>query len=239
MTAKIWEWSKNLRGNASSNVATASKRSVEVAGPSSVPGDDSRGESFLDVSKEPAYPTFPPPAPKQLLSNPSFYNQLLSQRQYYAPKNENDTPLYGLFRMYEHLLLNRTTGLRNELETFWFNRWPVSSIPDPKDDLEPDRYAVFAAIPALIVLAYNTRIELGIPRHAEAVMTMEEIEEYRNADRLYENVPAWSKTVPPCKKVLSIPHEDGEKLESFDDLRASKQLAEKNILCWQPHIHFV
>ena len=70
-------------------------------------------------------------------------------------------------------------------------------------------------------------------------MTMEEIEEYLNADRLYENVPAWSKTVPPCKKVLSIPHEDGEKLESFDDLRVSKQLAEKNILCWLRRTFFV
>ena len=47
---------------------------------------------------------------------------------------------------------------------------------------------------------------------------MEKIKEYRNADRLYKNVLAWSKTVLPYKKVLNIPHKDGEKLELFDDL---------------------
>lgn len=78
-----------------------------------------------------AYPIFPPPPPEELLSKSSFYDNLLSQRENLAPFGSVDTPLFALYRLYEHLVLNGTTGLRNELERFWFNRWPVSSIPDP------------------------------------------------------------------------------------------------------------
>lgn len=90
-----------------------------------------------------------------------------------------------------------------------------------------------------MVLAFNRRIELGIPRRANAIMTMEEIEEYRNEVRIYEQVPEWTLSVKPLQTVLKIPHEQGETLGSFDDKRASLQLEEKHILCWQPHIHFI
>ncbi|KJF61169.1 uncharacterized protein CIMG_11548 [Coccidioides immitis RS] len=193
------------------------------------------------ISSNPnAYPRFPPPPPEELLSRSSYYNNLLSQRENLAPPDSpTDTPLFALYRLYEHLVLNRTTGLRNELERFWFNKWPVSSIPDPQDHSEPARYAVLACIPALMALAFNKRIELGIPRRADAIMSMEEIEKYRNEERVYEQVPQWTLSVKPLQAILKIPHDGGETLESFDDKRASPQLREKNILCWQPHIHFI
>jgi hypothetical protein len=90
-----------------------------------------------------------------------------------------------------------------------------------------------------MVLAFNKRIELGIPRHADAIMTQEEIEAYQNEERVYESVPEWTLKVEPLEAVLKIPHDEGETLESFDDERASRQLQAKNILCWQPHIHFI
>lgn len=90
-----------------------------------------------------------------------------------------------------------------------------------------------------MTLAFNKRIELGIPRHADAIMSMEEIEEYRNADRVYETVPEWTFGVEPLKEVLKIPHDGGETLDTFEDERTSYQLRQKNILCWQPHIHFI
>jgi hypothetical protein len=43
-------------------------------------------------------------------------------------------------------------------------------------------------------------------------------------------VPDWANRVARLKETLVIPHEDGEVLESFDDERASPQLAAKNIL---------
>lgn len=90
-----------------------------------------------------------------------------------------------------------------------------------------------------MVLAYNKRIELGIPRRADAIMTLEEMDEYQKEERIYESVPEWTYKVKPLEKVLKIPHEDGATLESFDDQRTSLELKEKNILCWQPHIHFI
>lgn len=144
-----------------------------------------------------------------------------------------------MFRLYENLVLNRRFGLRNELERFWYNRWPVSSIPDPMDSAEPARYAVLACVTALMVTAYNERIRMGIPRWAEAIMSLEELEEARNAEKQYEEMPRWALEVLPLKETLKIPHDDGGVLESFDDERASRELALKNILHWQPHIHFI
>ncbi|OJD23954.1 hypothetical protein ACJ73_04694 [Blastomyces percursus] len=57
-----------------------------------------------------------------------------------------------------------------------------------------------------------------------------------NAPKIYETIPEWTKKVGQLEEV---PHEDGEVLESFEDPRASRELQEKNILCWQPHIHFI
>ena len=195
----------------------------------------------VDTASNPyADPIFPPPPPDELLSRSDHYREILSSRVYIVPPGSlEDTPTFALYRMYEYLILNETIGLRNELERFWFNRWPIASIPDPKDYAEPGRYAVLACIPALMEEAFNKRIELGIPRHADAIMLQEEIEEYRNAERKFERVPEWISHVRPLERVLKIPHDEGEILNSIDDERASPQLAEKNILCWQPHIHFI
>ncbi|MCJ1249723.1 hypothetical protein MMC30_006949 [Trapelia coarctata] len=165
---------------------------------------------------------------------------VLMERLYATPPGvPHDTPLYALYRIYEHLVLNRSLSLRNEFEYFWFARWPLASIPDPEDYACPERYAVLACIPHLLLEAFNRRIELGLPRHAEAIMTREEMDEYQGAERVYEMAPEWTGRVPACGEVLVIPHEDGEVLEGFADERASWQLREKNILCWQPHIHFI
>jgi hypothetical protein len=185
------------------------------------------------------YPSFPPPTPEELLSYRSHFEELLSQRQHLFPwPAKDDTPLFALYRVYEHLVLNQTTGLRNEFERFWCNGWPVSSIPDPVDITEPERYAVLACVPALMVEAFNKRIEMGIPREVEAIILGKEIEAYSKQERQYETVPEWTLKVEPLKEVLTIPLNTGEVLESMDDERASPQLREKNILCWQPHNPF-
>lgn len=96
-----------------------------------------------------------------------------------------------------------------------------------------------AAIPALMVTSFNKRIELGIFREPDVIVLPEEIEMYLNALKIYETVPEWTTKVELLKEVLKIPYEDGEILESFEDPRASRELQEKNIICWQPHIHFI
>ncbi|KAL9623996.1 MAG: hypothetical protein Q9160_001749 [Pyrenula sp. 1 TL-2023] len=192
-----------------------------------------------------AYPIFPPPAPREILSNVSYWKALILSREHLIPKHEaTDTALFALYRMYEHLILNNTSGLRTELQRFWFNNWAVSSIPDPHDKQQPERYAVLAALPALIALSFNRRIEMGI-RRGEATPDEEpsetENEDGGSGEKEWESVPQWTYGVAPAVSVLKIPHDprEGNTLQDFDDPRASQELAAKNILCWQPHIHFL
>ncbi|CAG7967381.1 unnamed protein product [Penicillium salamii] len=185
------------------------------------------------------YPTFPPPTPEELLARPNFYRERLFQRQYRTPRGDSeDKPLYGLYRLYEHLILNDNIGLRNELEYFWYARWPIVSIPDPQNACK-SRYAVLAAIPALLLESYNDRINLGLPRKADSIVSREELEQYQKEEKMFESLPEWSNQVPRLEETLVIPHDDNEVLDSFEDIRASPQLAAKNILHWQPHIHFI
>lgn len=146
--------------------------------------------------------------------------------------------MFSLYRLYEHLVLNDNVGLRNEIEYFWYAKWPVASIPDPHD-ASASRYAVLSAIPALLVESFNRRIELGLPRKADAIISREELEQYQKEDKIFESVPEWTSQVARLEKTLVIPHENSDVLESFEDERASAQLAAKNILHWQPHIHFI
>lgn len=185
------------------------------------------------------YPIFPPPTPEELLAYPNMYRERLFQRVSRTPHGESeDTALFALYRLYEHLILNDNIGLRNELEYFWYARWPVVSIPDPRDTSK-SRYAVLSATPALLVEAFNERINLGLPRKADSIVSREELEQYQKEDKLLETVPEWASQVPRLEKTLVIPHDNDEVLESMEDVRASAQLAEKNILHWQPHIHFI
>lgn len=134
--------------------------------------------------------------------------------------------------------MNDNIGLRNELEYFWYAKWPVTSIPDPQDPSE-SRYAVLSAIPSLLVESFNRRIQLGLPRKADAIMSREEMEQYQKEEKIFESVPEWTNLVGRLEKTLVIPHDNNEVLGSFEDERASSQLAAKNILHWQPHIHFI
>jgi hypothetical protein len=129
--------------------------------------------------------------------------------------------------------LSDNIGLRNEIEYFPYAKWPVDLISDPKDSCA-SRYAVVSAILALFVEAFNQRIELGLSRKADPIMTREEIEQYQKEERIFELVLDWTKHVAPLEETLVIPHENDEVIESLEDVRASSQLAANNILHWQP-----
>lgn len=113
-----------------------------------------------------------------------------------------------------------------------------TSILDPQD-LPSSRYAVLLAIPALLIESFNKRDKLGLPRKANSIVTREELEQYVKEEKVLETVPEWTERVAALEETLVIPHDDGQVLESFEDERASAQLATKNVLHWQPHIHFI
>lgn len=208
-----------------------------------LPGNHS---PFLLPDTKYSFPRYPPPPPEELIANRSHYNKWVTRRKYLAPPGEDDCPLYSLYRLYESVVLDRTTAMRNELEYFW-NRdeWPVAEIPDPEDD-DPARYAVLACITHMMVKAFNNNIGIGLPRDAPAIMTDDQIEEFRNRQKKWETAPEWASKVPSLKETLKIPHRvdfnDERKgfavLPDVNDPGASEMFGEKNILIWEPHYLF-
>ncbi len=62
---------------------------------------------------------------EELLAQPNVYRELLFQRVQRVPRGKTeDTPLFSLYRIYEHLVLNDNVGLRNEQEYFWYAKCP-------------------------------------------------------------------------------------------------------------------
>lgn len=161
-----------------------------------------------------------------------------------AVDDETDAPLAALYRIYEHIVLDQHLNIRNEFEASWFHSdWKVYEIPDPRDP-NPERYAILACITALLCLSFNKRIELGLPRDAPPIFSHDQLDEWRSHEREYEREPAWAGSVPALHGQLAIPHWDNDKrefvaLDGFKDTKASKEFAKKNILIWQPHIHFI
>lgn len=132
--------------------------------------------------------------------------------------------------------------MRNELEYSGWKRWAISSIPDPGEQSDSERFAVLACIPALLVESFNERIDLGLRREEpHSILSLEEQLAWAATPKVYETEPAWTALVPPLKTRLNIPHTqpDVEQVTSFDDPRAEPSYARKNILAIKPHIHFV
>ena len=182
-----------------------------------------------------------PPSPRELLQHREHYEIPILERRV---DHDSDTPLAALYRIYEHIVLDQSIEIRNELEAFWFHSsWKVSKIPDPKDP-DPERYACLACIPALLCLAFNKRIELGLPRDAPPIFTYDQLDKWRAQEREYEKEPSWTKEVPRLQDVLAIPHWENDRrefvtLDGFEPGKASNEFTKKNILIWQPHIHFI
>ncbi|KAJ5902748.1 hypothetical protein N7495_003276 [Penicillium taxi] len=169
------------------------------------------------------------PTPEKLLARPDFYRERLFQCTYRTPKAKTeDALLLSIYLFYKRLVLNDNIGLRNEIEYLWYVKWPVCFILDLQD-LSKSRYAVLSAIPVLLVESFNQRIQLGLPRKADAVISREELAQYQE-DKIFESVPGWTYRVARLEETLVIPHENDEFLGSLEDERSSPQLAAKNIL---------
>lgn len=181
-----------------------------------------------------------PLPPRELIANRVVAEVPLLRRKV---NRSNDSPLAALYRIYEHLVLDQHIEIRNEIEAFWWQQhWAVRGIPDPQDP-HPERLACLACIPKLMSLAFNARIELGLPRTAPPIFTFDQLEAWKKEERKYEQEPDWVARVPPLAETLAIPHWDNEErdfvaLESFDDIRASPECATLNVLIWKPHVHF-
>lgn len=78
-----------------------------------------------------------------------------------------DTPQQSFYRMYETFCAEQGNLLGYETEYFWKHHdpsWALSLLPDPRDDDDPERYAVMAWLAEDVEDAFNWRLELGLRR---------------------------------------------------------------------------
>ncbi|KAK3942465.1 hypothetical protein QBC46DRAFT_379701 [Diplogelasinospora grovesii] len=197
------------------------------------------------VSDELLFPSWPPPNPREMLSRREFYKDRLGYRKCRTPKGVfEDTPLFSLYRLYEWIMVGHVVNMRNEISMFWWARWPVSGIPDPGEQGDPERYAVLACIPALLVESFNERINLGL-RREERHSILSPDEQFAWAatptNLKFETEPAWTERVRPLDALLHIPDSQPMREEptTLDDPEASPAFKKKNILAIKPHVHFI
>lgn len=189
-----------------------------------------------------AKPETPPWPPQDILNDRVAYmSQILARPPRAIKGTDRDTPLRSLYRLYEYLVLDHTIGYRNEIEYFWRRRgWPVADIPDPKDR-DPARYAFLAAIPQLLVYAFNSNVQIGYARYTPPIISPEEAEVLRNTpeeEKIYESVPEWTRQVKPLKRPLTIPMVDEENLITPGEEELDRSFREKNIRLGRPHVLF-
>ena len=155
-----------------------------------------------------------------------------------APRVLSDTTSASLYRMYEFLVADWTTQLRNELEYFCCEQpsWAVFNIPDPMDHADPLRYAILAVLTKLMCVAFNRRVDHGLPRDAPAII--EDFEEIAARPKVYERPPEWALRVPPLAIMVFVPDET-ERTLGVDDEDVSMEFRKMNIIMREPHIHFV
>lgn len=118
----------------------------------------------------------------------------------------------------------------------------VSSIPDPGEQGDPERYAVLACIPALLVESLNERNRLGMRcDEPHSILSIEEQLQWTATPEVLETEPAWTKDVAPLETLLYIPHGQPEwpELTTLDDDESSPAFKKKKILMMKPHIHFI
>lgn len=141
-----------------------------------------------------------PAPPRDMLSRRDECEEIVYTQAHVDEKL--DTPLAALYRLYETIMLDMNIKMRNELESFWcHSSWAVKDIPDPQDP-DPERYAVLACITELLVLSFNDRISLGLPRDTPPIITGDVYNEIRMRPKLLEEVPAWASKVPALGEIL-------------------------------------
>lgn len=151
----------------------------------------------------------PCPSPATLFANPDLiwerYDGITVRRRiplFYL----RDTPTRSVYRMCEFICANQTNQLMLEFQYFWFHpcadRWTVDSIPDPIDELDPERIAILASLIECLTVAFKFRFSYGFQRS--------ERPEHSGYHQHLATNPAWTARVPPLPFHLVLTHALGE-----------------------------
>lgn len=170
-------------------------------------------------------PTTPPPyiksiplSPKEILHTKSGYTHL---REIFSQKclteciflKDSPTALDSIYKLYECIMFGQLNSSKVEVKYFYSRSdWTLSTIPDPRDYANLERYTIITCIIYLLeyifhkrkgLRTYNNNIPSSISRKDAAKM----LEKERQMDR----IPAWVEKMSLIKKplVLSYSTENG------------------------------
>ena len=162
--------------------------------------------------------------------------------EFYPRQLQHDTPLATIYRIYVAIRGGRHLTLRNEIEHFWNqHQWRVCDIPEPPPSVvrERDQRAILAAIPYLLVKAFNRLIDQGLPRDAPAIIHDELMAELKSRPKVFEKVPRWAELVEPLDRPLVIPDARGAAPPDANDPDVDGEMRRKNILVYTLPVLFV
>ncbi|KAJ7157312.1 hypothetical protein C8R46DRAFT_909172 [Mycena filopes] len=154
---------------------------------------------------------------------PSFIARLLPLGRGY------DTAPACFYRICQFAVLQDTLRFRNEIEYFCHRQWPIATLPDPRDESDPERLAFLAGLTRILCASFNARIAMGLHRDVPAYIT--NWEEQRARPKIWEVPPVWAERTPPLDRQLRIAAHEG-------DPGLSDHLQEMGILMKEPHYLF-
>lgn len=133
---------------------------------------------------------------------------------HFLPYRDRDTPLRSLYRMHAWACACEEVAFGYEAQYFYSHpepEWRLENVPDPKDP-DPIRYAILAGLVEMMAVAFNDRLELGLPRLGEGLSYMfygKLQEEGRKVQVPEERPPAWAANVGAVPGPLVVLRKDG------------------------------
>lgn len=119
---------------------------------------------------------------------------------------QSPTPLDSMYKLYECIIFRQINLSKAEVRYFYSRSdWTLSTIPDPRDYANLERYAILACIAYLLEYIFHAR--KGLREYNNSIpnfIPTDAIAEMRKKERQMNDVPTWAKNMPLIKKPLFL-----------------------------------
>lgn len=116
------------------------------------------------------------------------------------------TPLDSMYKLYECIMFEQMNAAKAEIKYFYSRSdWTLSTIPDPRDYANLERYAVLTCIAYLLADIFHSRN--GLRAHNNSTpssIPSQEVAEMRKKERQLDKIPTWAAKMPLIKEPLIV-----------------------------------
>ncbi|OAA64211.1 hypothetical protein SPI_02858 [Niveomyces insectorum RCEF 264] len=143
-----------------------------------------------------------------------------------------DTPQRAFYRLYEAVCATNGHMTTYETEYFWHQAspaWATERLVDPRiahPDIDPEQYAVMAAVAETLVLSFVWRLEIGLRRDRTRADPCKDV-----PSDVLERCPAWTANAPRLEHELLLHPEN--------DLYFDSPFHRRNIVTSTGHFYTV